>query len=121
MERVTGIGGFFFRAQDPEGLAAWYQERLGITPVPQAYDDEAWRQQAGETVFAPFPLDSEMIGPPEQTWMINFRVDDLDAMTDQLRRAGESVEIDPEDYPIGRFGQLNDPQGHRIHLWPPMD
>ena len=99
MERVAGIGGFFSRASDPEGLAAWYEERLGITPVPQSYDDAVWRQQEGETVFAPFPQDSQMIGPPEQTWMINFLVDDLDAMAEQLRRAGESVDIDPPALP----------------------
>jgi hypothetical protein len=76
------------RANDPEALPVWYEERLGITRVPQSYDDDVWRQQEGVTVIAPFPRDSEMIGPPEQTWMINFRVDDLDAMAEQLRLAG---------------------------------
>src|SRR3954465_4677304 len=111
MERVTGIGGVFFLAPDPERLAAWYQERLGIPPVPQSDGDEVWRQQAGATAFAPFPQDAEMIGPPEHKWMINFRVSDLDAMADQLRQAGESVEIDPERYSIGRFAELSDPEG----------
>ena len=120
MERVNGIGGFFFRANDPEALAAWYEERLGITRVPQSYEDDVWRQQEGATVVAPFPRDSEMIGPPEQTWMINFRVDDLDAMAEQLRLAGESVEIDPQRYPNGRFAQLSDPEGNRIQLWEPQ-
>jgi glyoxylase I family protein len=119
VERVTGIGGFFFRARDPEALAIWYQERLGIDPVPRAEGEEAWRQQEGETAFAPFPQDSEMIGPPEHTWMINFRVGDLDAIVDQLRRAGESVDVDPEHYPYGRFAGLRDPEGNRIHLWQP--
>jgi len=58
MERVTGIGGFFFRAGDPATLAVWYQERLGIKTVPDTYEDRAWRQEEGETVFAPFQLDS---------------------------------------------------------------
>ena len=87
MERVTGIGGFFFRAKDPEALAAWYQARLGISSVPKSYEEEPWRQQEGATAFAPFELDSEMIGPPEHTWMLNFRVADLDAMVEQLRAA----------------------------------
>jgi glyoxylase I family protein len=121
MERVTGIGGFFFRARDPEGLAAWYEERLGVTGVPQSYGSEVWRQQEGATVFAPFPQDSQMIGPPEHTWMINFRVDDLDTMVDQLRQAGEPVEVDPQRYPNGRFAELSDPEGNRIQLWQPMD
>ncbi len=121
MERVTGIGGFFFRSRDPEGLAAWYEERFGIATVPKSYDGEVWRQEEGETVFAPFELDSKMIGPPEHTWMINFRVSDLDAMVEQLRGAGEEVEVDPERYPNGRFAELRDPEGNGIQLWQPMD
>ena len=120
MEVVTGIGGFFFRARDPEALAIWYQQRLGISPVPQTYDEGPWLQEAGATVFAPFPQDSEMIGPPERTWMINLRVVDLDAMVNQLRDAGETVEVDPERYPNGRFAKLRDPEGNGIQLWQPM-
>ena len=121
MERVTGIGGFFFRAADPDALAIWYRERLGIDPVPHTSEAEPWRQQEGVTAFAPFPQDSEMIGPPEHTWMLNFRVDDLDAMVDQLRSAGETVDVDPERYSMGRFAEVRDPEGNRIQLWQPMD
>jgi hypothetical protein len=85
---VTGIGGFFFRSRDPGALAAWYQERLGVKTVPESYEEGPWRQEAGETVFAPFAQDSQMIGSPEHTWMINFRVEDLDAMVEQLRGDG---------------------------------
>jgi catechol 2,3-dioxygenase-like lactoylglutathione lyase family enzyme len=120
MERVTGIGGFFFRSKDPKALAVWYQERLGVTPVPESYGGDVWRQQEGATVFAPFEQDSEMIGPPERTWMINFRVDDLDAMVAQLRGAGETVDLDPARYPNGRFAEVRDPEGNGIQLWQPM-
>jgi glyoxylase I family protein len=121
VERVTGIGGFFFRARDPAALALWYQDRLGVTTVPESYGDEPWRQQEGVTAFAPFDLDSEMIGPPEHTRMINFRVADLDAIVEQLRAAGEEVEVDPERYPNGRFAELRDPEGNGIQLWQPME
>ena len=121
MERVTGIGGFFFRAENPEALANWYEQRLGVDPVPQSYEQRPWRQQEGATAFAPFPQDSEMIGPPEHTWMLNFRVDDLDAMVAQLRDAGETVSVHPERYPNGRFAELRDPEGNGIQLWQPMD
>ncbi len=121
MEVVTGIGGFFFRARDHEALAIWYQDRLGVKTVPKTYDEAAWRQEEGETVFAPFPQDSEMIGPSEHTWMINFRVGDLDAIVTRLRDAGETVEVDPERYPNGRFAELRDPEGNRIQLWQPMN
>lgn len=120
MERVTGIGGFFFRARDPAALASWYEERLGVTGVPADYGGEPWRQQAGVTVFAPFPQDAPMIGPEEHTWMINFRVDDLDAIVTQLRAAGETVDVDPQRYPNGLFAQLEDPEGNRVQLWQPM-
>jgi glyoxylase I family protein len=121
VERVTGIGGFFFRSRDPEALARWYEKRLGITGEPQSYDDGPWRQQEGETVFAPFPQDSQMIGPPDHTWMINFRVDDLEALVQQLEASGETVRVDPERYPNGRFAELRDPEGNGIQLWQPMD
>jgi predicted enzyme related to lactoylglutathione lyase len=121
VERVTGIGGFFFRSRDPDALALWYQERFGIVTVPGSYDEEPWRQQEGVTVFAPFQQDSEMIGPPGHTWMINFRVDDLDAMVVQLRSAGETVDVDPQRYPNGRFAEVRDPEGNGIQLWQPME
>ena len=120
METVTGIGGFFFRARDPEALNRWYEERLGVTAVPRSYEEEPWRQEEGATAFAAFERSSEMIGPPDHTWMINFRVVHLDALVEQLRAAGEAVEVDPERYPNGRFAQLRDPEGNGIQLWQPM-
>ena len=119
MEKVTGIGGFFFRAKDPKALAEWYDKNLGVVPVPDSYEGEAWRQEAGTTVFAPFKHDTEYFGAPSQQWMINFRVRDLDAMAAQLRANGAEVEIDPETYPNGRFGRLSDPEGNPIQLWEP--
>jgi len=119
--RVSGIGGLFFRSRDPDALQRWYEQRLGVLAVPKSYDGDVWIQEAGETVFAPFELDSEMIGPPEHTWMVNFRVADLDAIVAQLRAAGEEVTVDPERYPNGRFADLRDPEGNGIQLWQPMD
>jgi glyoxylase I family protein len=121
VERVTGIGGFFFRAEDPDALAEWYEARLGVKSVPKSYGEEPWRQQEGFTAFAPFPQDSEMFGAPGHTWMINFRVDDLDAIVEQLRAAGETVEVHAERYPNGRFAELRDPEGNGVQLWQPMD
>lgn len=103
MEKVTGIGGFFFRANDPQALAQWYQQHLGIDRVPTSYDVEPWTQAEGPTAFAPFPRDTKMFGRPEQQWMINFRVRNLAAMVEQLRAADIEVEVDPEVYPNGLF------------------
>lgn len=119
MERVTGIGGFFFRADDPDALADWYERNLGVTRVPDSYDAEPWRQQAGATVFAAMPADSAMLGAPGHGWAINFRVSDLDAMVRQLRDADVEVDVDPETYPNGRFAALSDPEGNPVQLWQP--
>jgi predicted enzyme related to lactoylglutathione lyase len=117
-QRVTGIGGFFFRANDPVALARWYQERLGIDLVPSDYGQKPWTQEAGPTAFAPFPKDTKF-GKEDQRWMINFRVDDLDAMVAQLRASGEKVKVDPKVYPNGRFARLRDPEGNPVELWEP--
>ncbi len=117
MEKVTGIGGFFFRAEDPKALTDWYERHLGVTRTPTSYSEPPWRQESGFTVFAPFSAETKYFGRPTQQWMINFRVRDLDAMVGQLRRAGISVEVDPEAYPNGRFARLQDPEGNPIQLW----
>lgn len=119
MQRVTGIGGLFFRAKDPAALSAWYQAHLGIDPVPSDYSQKSWSQEPGPTVFAPFPNDSDYFGNDAKQWMINFRVRDLDAMVAQLRAAQIEVKIDPEAYPNGRFARLHDPEGNPIELWEP--
>jgi glyoxylase I family protein len=117
MHKVLGIGGFFFRSRDPKALARWYEAHLGIAPVPDDYSGESWAQQSGTTVFAPVSAATESFGRPEQQWMINFRVADLDAMAAQLEAAGISVTIDPETYPNGRFARFCDPEGNPIELW----
>lgn len=118
MQRVEGIGGFFFKSDDADGLSRWYAQHLGVGAPPDSYEEEVWRQASGTTVFAPFGSehwDSPHVGPAG--WGINFRVADLDGMVEQLRSAGIAVEIDPEIYPNGRFAQLHDPEGNPVQLW----
>lgn len=117
---MTGIGGFFFVARDPDALSAWYEAQLGVSAPPPSYDDDEWSQAAGPTVFAPFgegARDSPHLGPGG--WGINFRVADLDAMVTQLRASGTDVEVDETTYPNGRFAQLHDPEGNPVQLWQP--
>jgi hypothetical protein len=116
-ESVTGIGGLFFRAKDPATLSKWYQENLGIDPVPGDYGEKSWSQEAGPTVFAPFPQDTDYFGKAEQLWMLNLRVRNLDAMVAQLRESQINVTVDPEQYPNGRFARIHDPEGNPIELW----
>ena len=119
MEKVTGIGGLFFRAHDPAALAHWYQQHLGISLIPSSYDESPWQQEAGPTAFAPFPETSNYFGDAQKVWMVNFRVRDLDRMAAQLQAAGIAVKIDPQSYPNGRFARLHDPEGNPIELWQP--
>ena len=123
MEKVLGIGGFFFRAHDPKALAAWYDKHLGVAPVPADHNQQPWRQEAGPTAFAPFAQSTNYWGDPTsphpQQWMINFRVGNIDAMVAQLHAAGIDV-TPPETYGnIGRFARLHDPEGNPIELWQP--
>ena len=113
---VTGIGGFFFRARDPEAMLAWYGDHLGIGADPQP----VWHTAAGPTVFAPFAEDSDYFAA-DRRWMLNLRVDDLDALVASLRAAGIEVMTRPEwDMPgIGRFARIHDPEGNPIELWQP--
>jgi predicted enzyme related to lactoylglutathione lyase len=117
---VTGIGGFFFRALDPDALNRWYAEHLGVVLTgSRTYEDPGWYQERGETIFRAFSVESEMFGPLAKSWMINFRVDDLDAMVQRLTEAGVTVTAHAETYPNGRFAEFEDPEANRIQLWEP--
>ena len=120
MEKVTGIGGLFFRSREPETLARWYRDHLGISLIPTNYEEPGWEQQAGPTAFAPFPETTTYFGDSGKVWMVNFRVRNLEAMAVQLSAAGIPVEIDPQVYPNGRFARLHDPEGNPIELWEPQ-
>ena len=116
---VTGIGGVFFRAKDPEALLQWYRVHFGVTM--EGY--EPWQQAAGPTVFMPFASATDH-WPAGKQWMINFRVSDLDELLSKLRQAEIEVEINPAwDTPeTGRFARIQDPEGNPIELWePPVD
>ena len=119
MEKVTGIGGFFFRAKDPKALGLWYQQHLGISVIPTSPGESPWQQEAGPTAFAPFKETSGYFGDTTKVWMLNFRVRDLDKMAAQLQAARIAVKIDPPSYPNGRFARLRDPAGNPIELWQP--
>ncbi|MFJ7216236.1 VOC family protein [Amycolatopsis sp. NPDC098790] len=116
MERVLGIGGYFFRAADPEALGAWYRDCLGLETDATG----VWRQESGPTVFAPFEASTDYFGSQAQQSMLNFRVRDLDAMLAQLREKGADVVDDVQEMDgIGRFGWVVDPEGNRVELWQP--
>jgi predicted enzyme related to lactoylglutathione lyase len=118
VERVLGLGGVFFRAQDPAALLAWYRDALGVDLDEQG----VWTPEPGPTVLAAFDADAGHLGPPEQQVVLNFRVRDLDAMLAQLREHGAAVEPETQTMDgVGRFGWVTDPEGRRVELWEPAD
>ena|SRR5688500_5345118 len=126
MKRVTGIGGIFFKTNDPEALTRWYQEHLGIELDPQGYVSFEWRDKddpshKGSTAWAPFPADTDYFKPSSKPFMINYRVENLDYVLEQLRKEGVTVEDRIQNEPYGRFAWLTDPEGNRIELWEPRN
>ena len=119
MEKVTGIGGFFFRARDPAELSAWYERHLGINPAPTDMNTEPWVSSEGVTVFAPFPEGTDYFAA-NKAFMFNFRVRDMDAMLAQLRAAGIGVSDEQTMDGVGRFARIHDPEGNAIELWEPL-
>jgi predicted enzyme related to lactoylglutathione lyase len=122
MVRALGIGGVFFRSRDPGALAAWYADQLGIPTMVVGDHEDVWQQEAGPTVFSPFPNDTHYFGRIDQQVMLSYRVGDLDATLAQLRDGGAAVDERIEVMEgIGRFGWATDPEGNRFELWEPAE
>lgn len=113
--RITGLGGVFFRSSDPKGLAKWYAEHL---EMPLGEDGSAMFEDQG-AVWAPFESGTKYFGTSGQAFMINYRVDDLEAALERLRAAGAQVDDRIEEYEYGRFGWATDPEGNRFEVWEP--
>lgn len=124
MAGVTGLGGVFLRVQDPAALAAWYRDQLGVPVQPwhgaQLFfaDDRSPREHA-YAVWALFPPQTKHFGPGDQTCMVNFRVDDLEALLAKLRDGGCAVDENVMADDNGKFGWVTDPEGNRVELWEP--
>lgn len=118
MQTVQGFGGFFFRARDPERLTKWYRDHLGINPAPKNMQMTPWMTEAGVTIFSPFNADTDYFAS-DRSFMLNFRVADLDAMIEQLKSANIEISHESEMEGIGRFCRIHDPEGNPIELWEP--
>ena len=124
MKRVTGLGGVFFKAKDPEKLCTWYQRHLGLKREPYGtavsfFWREAKGRGKGMTVWSLFPRNTRYFRPSRAHFMLNYRVKDLDRLLKVLRREGVWIDPKREDYPYGRFAWIMDPEGNRIELWQP--
>ena len=126
MKRVTGIGGIFFKANDPEKLRNWYRLHLGIE-----CENETARYSNGEkrTIQTPsdtpsglrFRQNTDYFAPSTKPFMINLQVENLDEVLAQLKREGVDVDPKVESYDYGKFGWIMDPEGNRVELWEPNE
>ena len=124
MQKVTGIGGGFFKASDAKRLMEWYDEHLGIQ-FQHGFFQFKWADEGekatGSTTFSIFKEDSAHFSPSEKPFMINFRVADLRALLAELQEKGVTIIGDMQEYEYGRFGWIVDPEGNKIELWEPID
>lgn len=124
MARVTGIGGVFLRSRDPKAMARWYAEKLGIQLSDFNGSAFQWSDEVpagtGMTAWSAFPEDTQYFGEGRQAVMVNYRVDDLDALLEALEVAGVWVDSKREDHSYGRFAWIRDCDGNRVELWQPL-
>jgi len=124
MARVTGIGGVFFKSRDPKALAEWYRDHLGVPYKEGEGAAFSWetdpKVDGGMTAFSVFSAETSYFQPSTSSFMVNFRVDDMDGLLAKLE--SEGVRIDPkrDNASYGRFAWIYDPDGNKIELWQPL-
>ena len=125
MKRVTGIGGIFFKCQDPDSLRNWYRDHLGL--VTNQYgslfefrlnDDP---EKKGYLQWSTFSSDTKYIEPSKKEFMINYRVHDIEKLVEMLKEEGVTILDEIESYEYGKFVHVLDPEGNKIELWEPVD
>ncbi|GAA4458956.1 VOC family protein [Rurimicrobium arvi] len=123
MQRVTGIGGIFFKCKDPEKMRQWYQTHLGIdmSPYGAKISSQTESGKEGYTLWTPFPDTTSYFGPSEQSFMINYRVADLEALVAVLKEEGVSILDELVAHEYGKFIHIEDIEGNKIELWEPAE
>lgn len=125
MARVTGIGGVFFKARDPKALTAWYAKHLGFKIEEWGGSILKWSEDTandkGLTVWNLAEQEGTWFSPSKSSFMINYRIDDMDGMLRQLSAAGISVVKGPEQAENGKFAWILDPEGNKVELWEPRE
>jgi predicted enzyme related to lactoylglutathione lyase len=124
MKKVTGIGGIFFKCKDPEKMKAWYSKNLGLQTDEYGTSFE-WRQsdfpeKKGFTAWSAFPEDSNYI-QPNQNYMINYRVENIEILVNELKNEGITIVDEIETFAYGKFVHILDIEGNKIELWEPVD
>jgi predicted enzyme related to lactoylglutathione lyase len=125
MKKVTGIGGVFFKSNDPEKLMEWYQKHLGLEINPYGATFE-WYEgfdntKKARTQWTPFPNPTKYFAPSTKDFMINYRVDNLEALYVELKKEDVTIVDEIETYDYGKFLHILDAEGNKIELWEPID
>jgi predicted enzyme related to lactoylglutathione lyase len=124
MKRVTGLGGIFFKTKNPQQTKEWYQKHLGL-PTDDYGATFEWRdaenpEEKGSTVWSPFKEDTEYFAPSQKDFMINYRVEDIEALVEVLKSEGVTILNEIETYDYGKFVHILDLDGNKIELWQPL-
>ncbi|MDR1346868.1 MAG: VOC family protein [Prevotellaceae bacterium] len=125
MKKVTGIGGIFFKCKDPEKMTEWYQKHLGLETnqygaIFEWYEDNEKTKKA-QTQWTPFPEDTKYFGSTEQDYMINYRVENLEKLVEDLKKEGVTIFDSIETFYYGKFVHILDAEGNKIQLWEAID
>lgn len=125
MKKVTGIGGIFFKCKDPKAMREWYKAHLGMNTTEYGATFE-WREEPGSTkkgstTWSPFAETSNYFEPSTKDFMINYRVSDLEALVEELKKEGVTIVDKIETYDYGKFVHIMDPEGNKLELWEPVD
>jgi predicted enzyme related to lactoylglutathione lyase len=125
MKKVTGIGGIFFKSKDPKKIREWYKNNLGInsTEYGAMFDwySEADTNKKGTTVWNPFPEKTKYFDPSPKEFMINYRVENLEMLVEELKKENVTILDNIETYDYGKFIHIMDPEGNKIELWEPIN
>ncbi|RYE21750.1 MAG: VOC family protein [Sphingobacteriaceae bacterium] len=121
MKKVTGIGGIFFKCNDPQKMKEWYAQHLGL-PVQDYGTMFKWRdavdpEKEGTTIWGPFEQDTQYFEPSKKDFMVNYRVENIEVLLEQLKNAGVTIIDDLATYDYGKFVHILDPEGNSIELW----
>jgi predicted enzyme related to lactoylglutathione lyase len=125
MKKVTGIGGIFFKSKDPKAINHWYKTHLGFETSPYGTNFE-WREindstKKGVTVWNPFKEDTKYFDPSTKDFMINYRVENLETLVEELKKENVTITDTIETYDYGKFVHILDIEGNKIELWEPID
>lgn len=125
MKRVTGLGGVFFKTENPQKLKDWYSKHLGMEMGPYGHtffwhpmDEPSYRAR---TEWSLFQADTDYFKPSSKPFMLNYRVENLEGLLEILKAEGVQVVGEIEVYDYGKFGWILDPEGNKIELWEPVD